>query len=215
VVLAGLVVVLAGRWAYGYYLLYYKVEPEELLARALRDAFAAPSFRYQVQAELVVEGERRVLSEVVGERDREGNFHFRGTLAGDHVEVYQVGDTAYLLDSRSGKWLVIPQNELKRQNMLMAEIDPLSALEFESRGPALYRGREKRQHVLEFTAVPANPFLTTWFEEFSYRVWIDCRTRRLQKVFVEARSRTNPQARATFTVQLTDYGASLRLEPPA
>ncbi|MGB9920303.1 MAG: hypothetical protein ACPLPT_06200 [Moorellales bacterium] len=214
VVLAGLVAVLAGRWAYGYYCWYYRVEPEEVLGQALSAALAASAFRYRVQAELVVEGQRRALSEVSGERDREGNFHFQGTMAGDRVEVYQIADTTYLLDSQTGKWMVVPGSELARQRMLMAEIDPLSNLRFASRGPAVYRGRENRQHVLEFRAVPANEFMTTWFEEFTYRVWIDGRTRRLQKVLLEARSRANPQARATFAIQLFDYDLPLRLEPP-
>jgi hypothetical protein len=71
-----------------------------------------------------------------------------------------------------------------------------------------------RPHVLEFRPQLASEFMNTWFEDFTYRVWVEPRSHRLQKVVVQARSKTNPQARAAFTIRLRDFGAKLKLSPP-
>lgn len=214
----GILVLAVVYLGYDYYRANLRVEPEKLLTQALEQARAAASYRYEVEAEMVVNGQRRVLSKVAGERDRQGNFHFWGELAGEKVEVYQFEGTTYFLDPQSGKWLVVPGNELGRQQMLVAEIDPLSHLNFASLGAVAYRGRERqpagRMHVLEFRPQPANAFMNRWFEDFTYRVWIEARSRELRQVVIQARSKTNPQAQATFCLRLRDFGAKLKFSPP-
>lgn len=218
VLVLGLVLVATGLTAYRY-VYEARVDPELLLRSSLEKTRAASSYRYTVEAQLTVAGEHRVLSQVTGERDADGNFHFRGELAGEKTEVYQIQDTTYLLDPKTGKWLVVPGNELGRQKMLMAEIDPLSLLEFTALGPVVYRGREKgewgRAHVVEFRPQLAGEFMNTWFEEFRYQVWIEPRTYWLRQAVVTAQSKANPTVQATFTVRLSDFGVKLKLEPPA
>lgn len=214
-IVLGLAVAVSAAWfGHGYYQRHLKVDPDELVRQALERTLSASSYRYEVEVELVTEGQKRVMSRVSGERDGKENFHIRGELAGDQVEVYQIEDTTYLLDPKTGKWMVVPGNELRRQRMLMAEIDPLSLLRFNQWGGVSYWGREKKSLVAELRPVPASEFMTTWFEEFACRLWIDRRTRLIQKVVFQAKSRTNPEAQATFTVNLRDFGAEISLSPP-
>ena len=211
----GLAVAVSAAWfGYGYYQRHLKVDPDELVRQALERTLSASSYRYEVEVELVTEGQKRVMSRVSGERDGKENFHIRGELAGDQVEVYQIEDTTYLLDPKTGKWMVVPGNELGRQRMLMAEIDPLSLLRFNDLGRVNYRGREKKSFRVELNPTPASEFMNSWFQEFACHLWIDQRTRLIQKIVFQANSRTNPQAQATFTVNLRDFGAEISLSPP-
>lgn len=220
VISLGVLVLLLAVWSgYRYYLANVKVEPEVLLGQAMERTLAASSYRYRVEARLVTGGQSKLLSRVTGERNAEGNFHVWGEQAGDTVEVYQVGDTTYLLDAKNGKWMTVAGNDLGRQKSLMAEIDPLANLSFQSTGAITNMGKQKGEPgkpvLLKFKPEMSSDFMNAWFTDFNCSLWIDRGACRVKKAVIEAQSKTSPNTRAIFTIHMDDFGGKYKIVPPA
>lgn len=214
-----LVALAAAGGGYYYYQTYFKVVPEELLAESLSQTLAAASYRYHIETRINVEGREDLLSRVDGERDPQGNFHIIGEITGQATEAYQLADTTYLKDPVTGKWMVIPGNDIFQQELFMAEINPLGSLQLGAIHDLAYLGLEDtdqgRAYHLRLRPEVQNKFLQLYAQDFLYDLWIGRRDKLIHQVAIQAASQANPTTTLAFSLQIYDYGARVRLEPPA
>ncbi len=200
-----------------FYQVFFKVEPGPLLEETLQRAQQAESYRYRLVAELDLGGKKRNWVRVDGER-APGCYHFRGETLGTPVEIYQIGKRSYTRDPVTGKWTVIDGIDLSQQQLYMAEIDPLSSFQFKSGAVPTLAGKDKvrgrKCWVLEVKPEVESKYLELWWEDFTYRFWIDRRSHVLLKAEAKARSKNSRDTKLTMVVEFRDFNEKIKFEPP-
>lgn len=201
-----------------YYTEEVRIIPEELVRESLEKTLNNTSYRYETLITLKLDGkEERLLSNIKGERSAD-NFHFKGEMVGQKVEVFQVKDNTYSLDLKSGKWMITPGNELFQPELFMTEINPLSNFSFSEVNDIVYLGKEKigkrKYYVITCKPVVKNTFMEKYWQDFSYRLWIDKRSRRIVKAQVNAKNIKDPKDLINISLVLYDFNKNIAIEPP-
>jgi hypothetical protein len=200
-----------------FYRLQTTVEPGELIRETVKRAHQARAYRYQVAAEYNVEGKRQIWSQVLGEKAAE-NFHIKGTILGTPVEIFQIGRSTYTRDPVSEKWVILEGNDLTQQQVFWAEINPLSNFQFKTIGNPKLLGTEKvgkrKCWVVEFRPEVESKYLEMWWKSFTYRFWVEKRSRMLLKARATAENKNSPGTFLSLTVQLQDFNKKIEIRPP-
>lgn len=195
-----------------------KVIPEELLAQALTNTLEAKSYRYQTKSTFVLNGEEKIFSDLVGEKSDETAFHVKGTMLKTPIDLYQIKDTTYRLDSLTNKWIIMENNSLLKESLLMTELNPLSNFYFKDIISASYLGKEKinRRNTYKLECIPVieNRWLDSYFKDLKYTLWVDKKDKLLKKAMVTANSKENKSGTITIEVELYDYHETIEIKPP-
>lgn len=195
-----------------------KVVPEELLAESLEKSLGSGSYRYHVKATLFVDDRERQLSDITGEKTKSGDFHIKGSMQEQKVEVYQIDGTTYIMDPVSGRWMTIPGNKVFQQPMFMVEINPLASFNYNGTEPVEYLGVEevkgRKAYVLSCIPQTVTKFLEMNWEQFQYKVWVDKRSHLMLKAEIEGVHKGNARDRLVVEVEVSDYNQEINLEPP-
>jgi hypothetical protein len=203
---------------YHYYNANLKIVPEKLLQEALTNTVGANSYRYHVKLQMQVDGRTVELSDLDGEKANGKDFHIVGTMQEQQIEVYQIGNVTYLKDGVSGKWVVVPENPVFETEYFMAEINPMSSFNFTGIKNLRYLGIEKhdrqKYYVLECTPGINNDFLTRFWQDFKYKLWIDKGSKKLVKAEVQANNKAKPSDSLSMLVELKDFNAKIKLIAP-
>ncbi|MDN5347810.1 MAG: hypothetical protein PWP65_1374 [Clostridia bacterium] len=214
----GLLLLGAGISFYYYYQKELKVIPEELMNRALDNTLQAETYRFRLTVKLQTGGRELELSNVQGERSRTGDFHFQGRMTGQSVDVYHIREKTYFKDPIAGRWMIHQGSDPLKQELFMVEIDPLSILRFAQIEELQYLGRQKdikgRPYLLVCRPKVVNQFLNRYARDFSYKLWIDRGSTRIQRVTVEATSRQKPTDKLTLDLELLDFNRRLNIKAP-
>lgn len=216
IIIVILILLIISAGGYSYYSWVTRVIPEELLPEAISKTVSAQSYRYQVALKLDLNGEERVLSRVNGERNGE-EFHLKGNIAAQDVDVYYVDETVYMKDSVSGRWMTNHGVGIFQQDLFMIEVNPIDSLNYEVLNNIVYHGIEKGKkpaYVMEYNPVITNKMLTTYWEDFQYKVWIDRKSKRIYKMEVFARHRDNHANGMHMQLLMYDFGKRIRIEAP-
>jgi len=130
-----------------------KVDPALLITETMTKAQQATSYRFQIQSDFSVGTEKRSWTQVEGEKAGT-SYHFKGTILGTPVEIYQIGSRSYTLDPVNKNWYVLDGADLTHQQIYSAEIDPLANFKFKAIQDPKLVGTEKVNNqncwVLEF-----------------------------------------------------------------
>lgn len=213
-----LLLILLAAGGYYYYIEEIRVIPEELVRESLENSLYATSYRYKAVVTLKLDGqEERQLSDVAGEKSGR-NFHFKGKMLGQKVEVYQVDDSTYSLDPKTGRWMITPGNELFQPEIFMMEINPMSNFRFTEINNIEYHGLEKvgrkKYYMVSCEPVVKNNFIEKYWQDFHYRLWVDKRSRRIVRAEIYAKSIKDPQDSINISVELSDFNKRITIKPP-
>lgn len=212
-----LFILLAGIGGYYYYENYIKVIPEELIQKALDETLKVESYRYHVKIELNVDNTPVIISDLEGEKANDKDFHIFGTMQDQQVEVFQIANITYMKDSLTNKWVIIPENPVFETEYFMAEINPLASFVFTNLNDLQYLGREKiggqKYYVMHCLPEVNNEFLNRYWQDFEYKLWIDS-NKRIVRAEVKAVNKAKPSDTLTMVVDLKDFHAKIKLEPP-
>jgi hypothetical protein len=201
-----------------YYFMFIKIEPGPLLEEALDKAYQAKNYRYTLKSDLNIGGNKKTWIRVQGERAPEC-YHFQGKTLGTPVEIYQIGMRSYTKDPVSGKWTILDGVDLSKQQLYMAEIDPLNSFRFKKIGePPRLVGKEKlgwtKCVILEIKPEVESKYLEIWWQDFTYRFWIDRRKHILVKAEATAVSTQSTDTVLTMTVDFRDFNKKIKIAPP-
>lgn len=218
IILAVVILVILGCGGYYYYQTQLKIVPQDLLQEALEKTLGAKSYRYHVKLTMHVDNRPLPLSDIQGEKANERDFHIKGTMQEQEIEVFQIDNTTYLKDAVSGKWMVIPENSVFETEYFLAEINPLASFNFTRLDNLQYLGVEKIQgkkyYVLECTPAVNNEFLSRFWQDFHYKLWVEKGSRKLMRAEVRAVNKAKPTDSLTMQVELKDFDAPIKLTAP-
>lgn len=191
-----------------------KVIPEQLFAQAVQKTLASKSFRYQVEVKTENQG---VLSQVEGAWVSPDRVHLQGQMYKTPVEFIQVGETTYLKDIWTKKWLALEGNRLGQAQLYVCELAPLNFLNFKNVFDLRFCGREKTAEgkalVLECRPQLQEFLVKEKDREYRGRVWIDAKDRRVRQILLQP---AEPGAKnlPTVLVRFLDYDREITIAPP-
>ncbi|HAA90752.1 MAG TPA: hypothetical protein DCE07_09335 [Peptococcaceae bacterium] len=215
--LSVLMVVVLGAGGFYLYHVLTRVEPGPLVEEVLQDALRASYYRYQISAEFEIEGRKQKWSQVVGEKSG-NNFHIKGNILGTPVDIYQIGMKTYSCDPVSERWVILEGNDLSGEQMFMAEINPLKNFRFKRIGEPQLVGIEKmgkkKCWVIEFSPQVENDYLEAWWQNFTYRLWIDRKNHQLVQAKVTAENKNSPGSFLSLVITFQDFHKKFEIKPP-
>jgi len=189
------------------------VERENLLGEAIEKTKASNSYRYRIDSRLIGEDGTNYVSRVTGEQAGD-RVHVKGTLLNSAFELVQVGDESYLKDQVTGGWISFKGNRLAQTELFVNEVTPLAILDFKDIPEMNYKGREKKNIILEIRPVVHNPYLETLFTDHRYRIAVNPKDKRISKVHMEAVSRENEKQKLVIDIEFWDFDKDIIIEAP-
>lgn len=195
-----------------------RVVPEELLPQALANTLDTPTYRYRVEVIQVRPAGPIYLSRINGEKAG-GDFHLWGEMQGGPVDVYEIEGVTYLKDAITQKWIILPGRRLLSDDLFMMEVNPAENLRFAVPTTVKYLGREslqgKKLYVLECSPqVIESKYLTKWFKDFTYRVWVEPGSKRIRRAQIHAVTVHNPDFKVEAAFEFYDQGKTIKIVPP-
>ena len=191
-----------------------RIIPEQVLAEALQKTASARSFRYQVEART---GDGALLSRVEGETAAPDRIHIKGEMYNSPVEFVQIGETTYMRDIWTKKWLNLEGNKLARSDLFITEFSPLSFLNFRDVPGVRYGGKEKlaggEMLVLECSPVLKNPFLDLRYTDYRCKLWVEPQSRLIRRAELEARE-AGGKTGLRVSLNLWDFNRPVEIRPP-
>jgi hypothetical protein len=217
--LAGLVclVIILGGAGFLIFRAMSKVDPALLITETMAKAQQARSYRFQIQSDFSVGSETRSWTQVEGEK-ADTSYHFKGTILGTPVEIYQIGSRSYTLDPVNKNWYILDGADLTRQQIYSAEIDPLANFQFKAIQGSKLVGTEKVNNqncwVVEFQPEVDSQYLEMWWQNCTNRFWVAKRGHVLVKAMVTAENKNSPGTWLTMTVSFQDFNRKITINPP-
>lgn len=194
-----------------------KLEPQVELNAALKNTGSVTSFRYSLQSQFTVNDREEVISKVEGEKSN-GNTHIKGEMVNTPVDIYYIDRTIYNYDSFSDKWLVIESDTTNSEELLIAELNPLSNFRFKNVNNIEKLGFEivDGTDCLMVSCRPSieSQLLETLWQDFSYELWIDYKAKLIKKAVLSANNKQSPGTRLNLEVQFSDFNKKIKIEPP-
>jgi len=201
-----------------YYNRFIRVDPEELMFRAIEGAKGTASYRYRVFFQVVTNGNKIVMSNIRGERTEAGEFHITGEIQAQKTEVFHIANTTYMRDAITGKWMVIPGSAIGDHALFMVEVHPLATLYMTAWDNLTYLGKEvvdgKKLLVLTSNPVIDNQFLNTWFTGFQSKLWVD-RTGRIYRSQLQGVYKSDSKHTFFLEMEIWDQNQNIKLNPPS
>lgn len=195
-----------------------KVNTDTLFYDALADINEWNSYRYSLDARLLLNNYKTAETIINGEVDTEGNLHVFGEIMDTEMEAYQFGDTHYRFNSASNKWVQLENSPLSTNAVLLMEIEPVLNFAFTETLSVTYEGKESvgGDRLFQYTVVPKEGFhvADTYFTDFTYEVGVNGRTGRIEEAVINAVSCTDQQNRLELIVNFYDINEDFVLTPP-
>ncbi|MCL6638404.1 MAG: hypothetical protein K6T80_01820 [Firmicutes bacterium] len=194
--------------------------PEEMLEQGLQKTSASTSFRYGAEVRYTGAGGAGadLYGRVEGERVAPDRVRMRGTIMNNPVEFVQVGDTSYIKDQESGRWISLPGNKLVDSELFYAELNPLAFFAFKDVPGIRYRGVEQvngeRFHALELRPSVSDPFLEMLLTDYTCKVWLSRDDHRLRQAVIRAKEKRGSGGTFEITLRFWDYDKNITINPP-
>ena len=210
-------VIFGAKWAYVAWE-DSKVDTDTLFYDALANINSWDSYRYNLDARLLLNNYKTAETVISGEVDGEGNLHVFGKIMDTEMEAYQLGDTHYRFNSATKKWVILENSPLTTNAVLLMEIEPVLNFAFTDTISAAYDGKEREggKTLFKYTVVPKEGFhiADTYFTDFNYEVSVNGKTKQIEEAIIYAVSATNDQNRLELIVNFYDINADFTLAAP-
>lgn len=195
-----------------------KVDTDTLFYDALAGINEWNSYRYTLDARLLLNNYKTAETVISGEVDTEGNLHVFGEIMDTEMEAFQFGDTHYRFNSAAKKWVLLENSPLTTNAVLLMEIEPVLNFAFTETISVTYEGKKSAggDRLFQYTVVPKEGFhiADAYFSDFTYEVGINGRTGQIEEAVINAVSRTDEQNRLEVIVNFYDINEDFVLTPP-
>jgi hypothetical protein len=198
---------------------YWGREPSEIVDSALNEIKIGVSYGYRMEALEETAGQRRVLAALEGQKSG-GEAHIKGELPfiNGAIELIRKNDQLYRKDALEKRWVKLPFVKLEELETLMVEINPLSIFRFLGDAEITYAGKEKlggrRCRVYEAMTRGENMWLTFFWQDYNYRIWVDQKEGYLKRGEITAEHRDDSGHKLIVTVTVRDYNQPLTIAAP-
>ena len=198
-----------------------RVPAETRVNQAITNSIEAPSYRFTIDSQLLVDGKKRQFSLIQGEKGENNSYHIQGTILGTPVNIYQIRDTTYRQDPIDHKWMVIEKSSMEKESMLISELNPISNFYFNEIGPITplekEKNKEENQLGMKYQIQPEleNHWIEAYFIDITYQLYITKKAPyHLEKAYIEASSRSNPENKLFMEIEFWDFGKSISIQQP-
>ncbi|MBU4532077.1 MAG: hypothetical protein U1D96_07265 [Eubacteriales bacterium] len=191
------------------------IDKEIFLAESLEKTKAAQTYRYTIDSRLGgVDRDTEYLSRIEGEYAGVDRVHIKGTLANNPIEFIQVDDTTYMKDQISGTWLSLQGNRLAQTELFITELNPLAVFDFKDVPVSEFKGQDGKHQLMELKPMVQNPYLDLAFTDFTYKIWVNPKDKRIAKTEISAVSRTNEKETLDIVIEFKDYDKEISIQAP-
>jgi len=194
-----------------------RLNPDLELQGALNNTVGSDNFRFKLHSGFTVNDRKEVISEVEGEK-YQGNTHIKGEMVNTAVDIYYVDRTIYNYDSSSKKWLVIDSGTSNSEELLMAELNPLSNFRFKNINQ-VEKVKFEEIDGEECLVVKCRPsvesqLMEDLWKDFEYQIWIDYDNDIIRKAVLTATNKRNAQTYLQVTVEFSGFGKITEIKAP-
>jgi len=198
---------------------YRNLTAAEVVSQGIDKIKLGKSYSFTMQAKEIKEGQEKQLADLKGDVCQ-GNAQIAGNLPFINAEInlVRVGNDLYRKDSISDRWFKIPVADMESAEEFMMEINPLSIFENMENVQVNYVGKEKvegrRCRVYEVMTKGEREWMTYFWQDYNYRIWIDQKEGYLKKGEVYAEHRDNSKHQMYLLVIVDDYGKNIDIKAP-
>ncbi len=198
---------------------YWGEEPAETVTAALNEVKMGLSYSYSMEAVEEVAGQRRVLAVLEGQKSG-SEARITGDLPfiNGSIELIRKSNQLYRKDALEDRWVKVPLVNLEDLETLMVEINPLSIFAFLDDTAVEYAGKGKmdgrRCRIYEAASRGENMWLTFFWQDYNYRIWVDQKEGYLKQGEITAEHRDDSTHKLIVTVKIKDYNQPLTIEAP-
>jgi len=193
----------------------YRPDPVKLVQEGIDKLSKASSFRYTLTQQQWVEGQERKLTQINGEKSG-ARVRVWGTLVGTDVEMIRTENAFYTRDPFTKHWIRFPSSS-PYQEVFLAELDPLSSLQFKELGEVVLTGQEKvdgkRAWVVQLKPSVNNPIMELSWTDFTYTLYITRKDKEIVKAEIVALSKDKREP-VQMSLGFRDYGEQIQIEEP-
>ncbi len=194
-----------------------KLDARQELDTALSNMAAESEYKYKMLSEFMIDDRKEVISEVTGEKSN-GNAHIKGAMVNTDIDIYYIDRTIYNYDALAKKWLVIDSGTDKCEDLLIAELNPLSHFQGTTYNVLNEKGFEKINDiqcmVVSGTPIDKSQLLETYWQDVECDYWIDYKNKRICQAKLRATNRKNPNTKLNIELNLHDFGSEIDIKPP-
>ncbi len=194
-----------------------RLEPEAVLSAALTRMGTLEDFSYQVKGSFTVDGRPEEMSDVEGVYAA-GRVHIRGELVKTPVDIYYIDGTVYNYDASREQWMVIESGKNRAAELYVNELHPLGFLDFaenrlaEETAFAPVAGEDCL--VLLAHPLMRDETLSSLWEDFQCRLWVDYRAAVVRRAEFSAVNRNHAGTRLAVTLTFSAFDTGAAVEPP-
>lgn len=195
-----------------------KVDTNALFFSALEEMNSWNSYRYNLKANIHLHNGKTAATALSGECDGNGNLHVYGKMMDTELEAYQFGSDHYRLNRETKNWIHLTESPLLDNGVLRMVLEPVKNFSFADTISVDCEGLEKegKAKYYRYTVVPKEGFhiADTYFTDFTYKIDINAKTRRIAGGIIHAVSRTESKNALTLTISFYDINETFTLTPP-
>ena len=177
----------------------------------------AQNYRWHIVSEIEFKGVHNVLSDVYGDKNKD-TFRIRGNFLKTPLEIIQIENMTYRLDSITKQWLVLRNDNLVAEEVLTTELNPVAALNFAAIKNFTTTGvaSEGSSKTFRIELMPdvASRYLIKFWEDFHYTLLVGKDKQYLQGYELSARSKKDPTGKVIMKVYFSDFEKVKAINPP-
>lgn len=213
VLLIGLILLILGGIVFK---MLWEPDPVKIVSKSLEKLFQAGSFRYTITQQQWIDGNERLMTQIQGETNGQ-NTRITGTLIGSTIEMIKAGDALYHKDPFNHKWIKFT-GALSEQEVFLAEINPVTSLQFKETGIIVLNGQEKvngdKAYVCELKPSVQNQLMEEFWTNFEYTLYIRTSDSQLVKVVITATGKTKSEP-MRMIMEFRDFGSTIQIQAPS
>ena len=200
------------------YVIFYffsirKIAPVDMLSMSLQKTQVSQSFGYQLEVKL----NGQVLSQVNGQLIKPDKVHLKGNIYKSKVEFIRLGESIYMKDIWTKKWITFEKGKIDKLNLLVMEFSPLDLLAYKQVLNVRYKGREKlasgKMLIIEGQPVFQNDLPGLKDANFQGIYWLKPGERRIYQAVLEVK-KAAPKQTIKIKINLYDFNQKFEIKSP-
>lgn len=188
----------------------------QLAAASVQNLLNAESYRFTSSSILYLPTEKRVFSQIKGEKSQEIR-HISGAILGTPVDIYYADGAFYQKDAVSGAWFVTGEADLAESAVLLSELDPARDFNFTDYGQITYLGKVKKdgETLLSYEMIPVltDRWIAKYFNPVTYLLKVT-KEGLLREVQITGQSVETPDSRLVIDSRFYDYNKEIPITLP-
>ncbi|GAB6273254.1 MAG: hypothetical protein STSR0004_01170 [Peptococcaceae bacterium] len=210
----GIVFLLIFAYALFYLFSARKITPVDMLSMSLQKTLASQSLNYQLE----IKSNGQVLSQVNGQLIKPDKVHLKGNIYKSEVEFIRLGETIYMKDIWTKKWIMFEKGKIDKLNLLVMEFSPLELLAYKQVLNVRYKGWEKlapgKMLIIEGQPVFQKDLPGLKDANFKGTYWLKPGERRIYQAVLEVK-KAAPKQIIKVKIKLWDFNQKLEIKSPS